>query len=277
MNASLFPRILSASGVPLAGSKIVRVVYLDESGTSPRQKVLAVVGIIIHGDSQIIPIEEYLESLIEKHIPEKHRNGFFFHATDIYHGGKNDCIFHDKAEWPDERRWAILDDLASIPAKFDLPICVSLSPKDEILDADAISGLNATKQQVAVAQHTLAIIQCEAVAEMWMRQHAKDEVALITAENHDEVRLAAKGAHLTIKDRALMDAFGLDGHPFFPLKHIKDGLQFADKAECRMLQVADVCAWAIRRTGEGAADAERWYVPMMKQIILSEIADAVAS
>jgi hypothetical protein len=120
---------LSASGVPLEGIRLVRVTYMDESGLSRREPVLIEAAIIVHGDEQVVPVEDHLESLVEKHIPQDKRDGFFFHATDIYGGGGKNCIFCNKEEWPDERRWAILDDFVIVPSKFGLPICVSIIEK----------------------------------------------------------------------------------------------------------------------------------------------------
>ncbi len=55
----------------------MRVVYLDESGISRREPVLVVAAIIAHGDTQVIPVEDHLERLVQKHIPEENREGFF--------------------------------------------------------------------------------------------------------------------------------------------------------------------------------------------------------
>ncbi len=77
MNAPI-RRVLSASGVPLEGDRLVRVTYMDESGASPKEPILIQAAIIVHGDDQVIPVEEYLESLVEKHIPADKRAGFFF-------------------------------------------------------------------------------------------------------------------------------------------------------------------------------------------------------
>ena len=73
---------------------------MDESGLSSREPLLVEAGIIVHGDEQVIPIEEHLERLVEKHIPAHQREGFFFHATDIYGGGDKHSIFHDKQNGP---------------------------------------------------------------------------------------------------------------------------------------------------------------------------------
>lgn len=44
----------------------MRVTYMDKSGLSKREPILIEAAIIVHGDDQVIPVEEYLESLVEK-------------------------------------------------------------------------------------------------------------------------------------------------------------------------------------------------------------------
>ena len=49
----------SFDGSPLAGRRLVRVVYLDESGTSRREPLAVVAGVIVDGDQQMIAVEEH--------------------------------------------------------------------------------------------------------------------------------------------------------------------------------------------------------------------------
>jgi hypothetical protein len=207
--------------------------------------------------------------LVQKHIPPDKQDGFFFHSTDIYGGGKQGCIFHDKDEWPDERRWAILDDLAAIPAKFDLPVCIGMIQKAEFPLPKGTDKTNPEiLRQIDVAQHAFAIIQCEIAVELWLRKHTEREITHIIAENNDEVRLAAREAHTLLRDpQAIAAAGGPANHPVYPFKRIRDGLQFTTKPESRLLQVADVCAWAMRRYANFAPNAKRFFEPIAHKVI----------
>ncbi len=244
----------------------MRVTYMDESGLSKREPILVEAAIIVHGDDQVVPVEEYLEGLVEKHIPADQRRGFFFHSTDIYSGGDKDCIFHDKQEWPDERRWAILDDLVGVPVKFKLPVCAGIIQKQRF--AAGLSKKTHTPLELLVAQHALAIIQCEMGVEMWLRKNTEKEITHIIAENNDEVRQAAREAHVLLRDETEMAKEGYVNHACFPFKRIRDGLQFTTKGESRLLQVADACACAIRRAANNAPNALRFYRPVRGQIVL---------
>ena len=85
----------------------------------------------LRSDKQLIPVEEHLERLVEKYIPEEDREGFVFHAVDIWN---NHGYFADKRVWPREKCWEILWDLASVPALFVLPIAVGLKLRPEVAD-----------------------------------------------------------------------------------------------------------------------------------------------
>jgi hypothetical protein len=259
--------VLSCAGVPLEGNSLVRVTYMDESGLSLREPLLVQAAIIVHGDKQVVPVEDHLESLVEKHIPVERRDGFYFHATDIYGGGNKDCIFHDKIEWPDERRWAILDDLVAVPAKFGIPICVGIIEKAKWPPE---TGKVHSLQEIEVAAHAMAIIQCEIGLELWLRTKTEEEITHVIAENNDEVRLAAKQAHMMLRSKAEMEKEGFYHHPCFPFTRIRDGLQFTSKEESKLLQVADACAWAIRRAANTAPNAYRFCQPLQSQIQIFE-------
>ena len=91
---------------PLWGDKIVRLVYLDEVGTSnPRDEpFLVITGIAVNADRQFKEVESYLDGLLHKHVAEP--DGIVFHAMELWHGTKQ---FH-RDHWPLEKRLEILDD-----------------------------------------------------------------------------------------------------------------------------------------------------------------------
>lgn len=258
-------RISSASGVPLQGTKLVRVTYMDKSGVSPREPTLVEAAVIIHGDDQVIPVEEYLERLVAKHIPEEKRNGFVFHAAEIFGGGDKKCIFHNKEEWPEDRRLAILDDLVAVPHKFGLPVCVGIVKKDSFRAQQ--TDKPHTDLEMSVAIHAMAIIQCEIGVELWMRANTRNEITHLIAENNNDVRIAAKEAHMLLRGKDEIEKEGLMDHPCFPFVRIRDGLQFTTKEESRLLQIADICAWSVRRAVNKVPNFLRFYDPIYPQIV----------
>jgi Protein of unknown function (DUF3800) len=61
----------------------VRFVFTDEGGISRHEPWVVVAGVFVHGDEQLIPLENELEQLIQKHIPKEHQRDFVFHATNL--------------------------------------------------------------------------------------------------------------------------------------------------------------------------------------------------
>jgi hypothetical protein len=243
----------------------MRLVYVDESGISPGDPVLVVAAVIINADKDLIAIEKHLESLVEKHIPAESQDGFVFHATDIYGGGKADCMFHDRTMWPNEKRSAILVDLLAVPAKFSLPICVGLVQASEFPAQGSREGH--TPAQIALASHAVALAQCEMAVEFWMRKNAPKEVAVVIAENNNDVRRAAKDTHVYLRSPGDMKKAGMDAEGLFPFTSIRDGIHFATKSESRHLQIADACAWAFHRAAVKGQNAKRFYPLIRKQIV----------
>jgi hypothetical protein len=51
-----------------------------------------------------------------------------FHATELFSGGR----YFDRVTWPLCVRWAILEELASIPREFDLPVVFGFQIRKQI-------------------------------------------------------------------------------------------------------------------------------------------------
>lgn len=264
-------RVLSVSGVPLEGNRLVHVAYMDESGTDPKEPLLVQAAIIAHGDKQLAPLRDCLHEVVEKHIPKKHRTKFFFHAAEIYGGGGKNSIFRDRAEWPDERRFSILDDLLAIPAKIGLPLCVGITNKDDFRKTRNIYGRS--QIEITVGMHAMAIIQCEIGIELWMRNNTENEFIHVVAEDNNDVRNAAREAHLYLKDGESLAQERVANSSVFPFVRIIDELFFASKAGCNALQVADVCAWACRRELKNVPGSKRFYDPISPMIVRLSLSD----
>ena len=55
------------------GHSLVRLAFMDGAGTSRREPFVVVAAVMIYADTQLIPVEECLEELVEKGIPEGDR------------------------------------------------------------------------------------------------------------------------------------------------------------------------------------------------------------
>ena len=235
--SELFVRAFDGS--PLAGRWLVRIVYLDESGTSREEPLAVVAGVVLHGDSQLIAVEEHLERLVEKHIPEDDRQDFFFHATNIWSGTR---YFSNRDRWPLDQRLEILHDLVEIPQQFDVPVVFGYCPRDELITAP--SDYNPEERERDAVVHSIAFVECACVVEKLMRELWSDEVALLIAEDRPCVRDTVRDVHSLMRSKKGTEQ--LDAEQYLPLSHIRDTVHWAGKMQSRHLQLADICAFVIR-------------------------------
>jgi hypothetical protein len=215
------------------GDRIVRLVYADEAGIGSQDKepFLVVASIVVDADKQLQKIEDHLDVLIEKHIPERLRHNFVFHAMEIFNGGKNfkryNAEFIGPPEWPLNRRLEIAHDLAQIPSLFSLPICVGFIDRAGD-DFELPPDLQKLPDGRLVFHHTAAFLTCSMFVEQWMRERFPDEIALMIVE-----------------DKAIY--FDQTESKYFPFIKIKEDPLFQPKRRSSVLQIADFCAYIFKR------------------------------
>lgn len=226
----------------------MRLTYLDESGTNAKDPHLVVAGVIVDGDKQLAPVEDYMETLVVKHIPEPDRPGFVFHASDIWNGNE---YFKDRELWPWFRRESILRDLVGVIPKFRLPVCVGIFDRlrgDRIEFKDSASSLDRTQISHSFALMDLALGVEEVFRSLW-----PDEITILVHEDRHNVREELKAAILMLRffnktDEAWQNMWPPEKAKFLPLTRIRDTTLFAAKDDCCLLQLADVCAFFFRGT-----------------------------
>jgi hypothetical protein len=232
----------------------MRIVCLDESGISANDPCAVVAGVIMHPEKQAKALDDYLQAMVEDYIPPEERDGFAFHATEIYSGKKR----FDKERWPRELRWKVLDELVSIPKKFDMPIVMGFVPKGKLRrDYQGIE-----QREVDLGAHTIAFTIALLSANMFMKlRGAPGEMASVTVENSDHARRLIKMTHDFIRDPAQVAKLDAQTAKHLPLDRIIDAVTFAPKASSA-LQVADAVAFATMRRLRRGRDCERFYDPL---------------
>jgi hypothetical protein len=237
----------------------VRLVYVDEAGISnPRQEpYLVVAGIIVHADKQWHALEQYLRDMVTDFIPPWLRTDFTFHAHQLFAGGGK--VF-DRQVWPKEIRWRILQELVSIPEKFDLPVVCGFVDRAKFETAFG----NRTPHDVTVGAHTAAFSMCAVAANEYMNKRGEaGEVALLIAENNDNARRLIRTHHNFIRDPAKVVLLSEETRKNLPLTRLVDTVHFAEKLDSILLQLADACAYAIKRRLMKASDSDRFYQPLV--------------
>ena len=257
----------SLSGTPTAGDEIVRLIYMDEAGTSnpEHEPYLVVASAIVHADRQAKHLESELRRLREKHCPDAPK-GFAFHAMAIFNGESGNKYF-SREKWPKEKRWAILDELVRIPAKFDVPIIYGVIDRNE----DIKSGAQpATPREKQFAVHQTAFLVCAIKTDWWLRQNTPErEVALMIAEDVPDIRKALRDLQAFGREPQETEKLLAGWQKVLPFRKIIDTLHYAQKADSSLLQLADVAAFVIKRQAMAndrpMPEGQRFYDPLRYQ------------
>jgi hypothetical protein len=231
---------------PLLGHNTVRLVYLDEAGTDFKAPILAVAGVLVHGDYQWPEIDKRICALIDQFIPEPDRPGFVFHATDIYHG--SGYFDRRKPDWDSsDKRIPIINGLASIIEDLQLPVVSGHYTKDTY-GIGVLGGQDGPKK-IGAMVHGTAVADCLIQADRWLEKYAPDELATVVHEDGAQTKVLVKRAVAVLRNPALNGGFSEQQCRLMgiPLKRIIDTVHFADKEDARPLQLADLCAFVMGR------------------------------
>jgi len=107
----------------LWGDRPVRYLFVDEAGTSAKEPVTVVVALIADADAHVMSAEALaLETL--GGVPPQHKDGFVFHATQVF----GDLKY--QADWSIADRLHLLKGMMSIPRRIGMAITVSACWRD---------------------------------------------------------------------------------------------------------------------------------------------------
>jgi hypothetical protein len=230
----------------------LRYVFIDEAGTSSREPISVVVGIIVHADNQCVTLEQAIASALEL-IPQQHRKRCeHFHAKTIW--GEKALREH----WPLEERMTLLQRMMSIPREMNLALAVGVCRRDTEIPHSLLKNIS-----LAQAHHGIAFQECIAWADLWIGKYAAaHEVATVIAEDTPETKplfkhmarwLRTSGYTVPVEDALLSQPKGMcplvdvDEFRKKKIKRIRMPIYFAEKSEEPLLQIADACAFGFRR------------------------------
>lgn len=261
----------SLSGVRLWGNKIVRLVYVDEAGLSnPKHEPFVVVcGVVVDADKKLIAVERAIQKLIDRHIPEPSRPNFVFHAKELFNGGGK-VFKRNDPDWPLSKRLSIANDIARLPAKFDLPLAFGFIEK-AAMSQTAMTMFGPSVEKTTAA-HVMAFISCAMQVEHWMRANASQEVCLMVVEDNQTARQLITEQQHAQQDPLLNENLSPELGKHFPFRKIKEVPLFAGKQQSKVLQLADFCAYVFKRIRMGDRRYRDVWEPLRKQLAVLEIA-----
>lgn len=243
---------LSLTGDLLWGDRAVRFIYVDEAGTSENEPITIVVAIIVHADRQLMLAESAIAEAISG-VPNKFREGFVFHAAQIW----GDEKYRDDDVWTLADRLYLLKQVMAVPRKLGLAISIGLARRHEHdVSAEKLKALGVTATQW---DHMMAFSMCIARADKWIRDRAQsNEVGSVVAEDVPDMRRFLRVAPQVMREipqnvgpvRATVEEQRLGyitQHTEMRVTRIRNIVHFIQKEDDPLLYLADACAFGFRR------------------------------
>jgi hypothetical protein len=237
----------------------VRLIHLDEAGTSKHENVCVVAGVMSDADEQWVPLNSRLSVLIEEYFPKEKRNGAVFHCKDIWHGSGQ---FH-RDVWPREKRLSLLGKLAMIPSEFSLPIVSGVIDKRE-QSWDCKQGTAKWEAH----SYSLAFGLCAVHAEYVMHENHAGEIAMIIAEDVPPMRRYAQSGYQILTDPRHPWEGIKDVVNYMPIAQIVEQPLFSAKGQSSILQIADCIAFILGRIMNGKTDIMPWFEKFKDNLVI---------
>jgi hypothetical protein len=177
---------VSITGHPLSGRKLMQLVYLDEAGKAneAHEPYLVVAGVIVNPDQKWRPLERHFMELSKRCFREHDGPPVVFHAMHIFHG----THLFPREKWSLPRRIKLLERLAAVPKEFGLTIVQGYAHRATVRSWFERTSPNMTPKQIRAYTHAIAFFNAIRRVENWMFNKAKDEVAMLIAEDTPEVK-----------------------------------------------------------------------------------------
>ncbi|MBS9477517.1 DUF3800 domain-containing protein [Ancylobacter radicis] len=224
---------------------------MDEAGTSAKEPVTVVVGLIADADAHVMVAERLVNEILGG-VPDQHKDGFTFHAMQVFGDKKY------QNGWSITDRLHILKSMMSIPRRVGMAVAVSINFRGA---ADYSKNPLSKVLNNSQFDHLQAFSICLAVVDRNIRRHAgPNEVATVVAEDIPEMRKFLKSIphiyrdnpiHIppdmlrqTDKDKAA--GYNLQSGEL-RITRIRNSVHFVEKSEDPLIQVADACAYGFRR------------------------------
>ena len=243
---------------------------------------LVVAGIIVDADKKLTAIERHLERIAVRNIRSEMLDGFVFHAKEIFNGGgkvfkREKSDFVGPVEWPLSRRLALADELARVPAKFDLPVAIGFINRETFLTFYEVAEKYHGTPGRNVLEHVIAFTQASMMVEQWMRKHASGEVCLLISEDNERARSMIRSAQNFYQDpkkvATLKDYGEISVARHFPFRKIREDPLFQPKKRSHPMIVADFCAYVFKRVLMSDANYSKVFAQFQGNLIAFDEAE----
>lgn len=229
----------------------MRYIFVDEAGTSAHEPVTVVVGIIANADRHVMAAEQLVNEILGS-VPSRHKQNFTFHATKVF-GHKP-----YQADWLLNDRLHLLESMMAVPRRIGMALTASATWRNAVDHSDSATSLKLSQSQF---EHVMTFSNCLTVADRNIRRHAHpSEVATVVAEDIPEMRKFLKVIPKMYRDHPFhfapehlretpqdKEAGHCTQRGEMRIARIRNSVHFVEKAEDPLVQVADACAYGLRR------------------------------
>ena len=229
----------------------MRFVFVDEAGTSANEPVTVVVGIVADADNHLMNGEALVREILGG-VPPKHKTGFVFHATQVF----GDKKYQDG--WSMTDRLHLLKSMMMVPRRVGMAVSIGVVWRSTGQFAELAKDQGISECQY---DHFMAFMYCVASADASIRNNAGTrEVASIVAEDERDMRRLLKQVPRILRENPMHlspdmmrltardEAAGYNTQTGeVRVTRIRDSVNFVEKYEDPLVQVADACAYGFRR------------------------------
>ena len=229
----------------------MRYIFIDEAGTSALEPVTVVVGVIADADEHVLLAEASVREACGS-VPKEYQKDFVFHATQVF----GDRRYQE--HWGLTDRLHFLKSMMSIPRRTGMAIAVGAQWRGSIDFSWSLGALGLSLEQ---SDHLQAFFNCVSIADRGIRDNAHArEVASLVVEDIPEMRKVLKLVPGILRDNPIslrkehlretvsdVEAGYLKQSGDIRVTRIRGAVHFVEKQEDPLVQVADACAYGIRR------------------------------
>lgn len=232
---------------------------MDEAGSSAdmeRQPIITVAAIIVHGDLQTLPIEKDAGEIVTELVPERLRRQFEFHGKDLF------PIHGRYRNWNLAQRHEVFKRFLGLIPKHNLPVIHASLHQENFLrlyeqSKPVVVAPPAEEQAIGPREHLphgAAFLICASDIEVWFRTTAQFERGICIADDTKTkpfLKRNLKGLRIGIASAP--------GPLVLQMDHLIDTMYFGDSRESIFLQLADACAFVIKRMALKRDDTRDFY------------------
>ncbi|ARN82033.1 hypothetical protein B1812_14180 [Methylocystis bryophila] len=250
----------------------MRYIFVDEAGKSEKEPLTVVTGVIAHADAHVIDAETMVNEVCGA-VPPQYAEDFVFHATDIWNNRKY------KEDWSQTDRLALMVEMMRIPRRLRMALSFSIVRREMEIPKEFLDLGMKTKEEY---HHFYAFLHCLQRADKYIREYAAPkEVATVVAEDVPEMRKwldpvtkipGYRRSHGINSRKDALEPTLADKTPRqignksvtfvaqegdMRLSRIRQSIHFVKKNEEPLTQLADACAFGLRRYFCGADHGDK--------------------